>query len=611
MAPHQTPVDLLNTPRDELRLQCEKIRLKAAQLKKQLIDLTTEHAELVQVILVYEAALAPWKLIPDEVLQRIFQWTRPTEAPTCVPFSRIVAPMQLTQVCSKWRALAHDTPTIWQGLKCPIYLPPDRYERQETIAFIQSWLSRAAYLPLSIVAVPLDLGPGILPMGVRAQMAPQVMHGSNTGRGAPFHPWLLLGNKFNLIKDVIIPNAPRIRDLHITFPPYYRHTLALLQENVDFPLLEDVALDFDRDLLGISLPAPTYTFLENTPRLRKLRFGSQITSLLVNWSHLTHFEMGVVSPTGFMQILGQMTSLQYCKVGLRGFELPPPPIPGPPPQIQPPNPVPNQPNVPHLAPHFMQNVQIALHMPGPGPALPSHHAPINIPSLHTLHLDMGFLPSMMHPITSYLENLEFPNLKVFSLSSMEWSSLAHSLFGTTSLLELNIKIQGSLQHNILNRTLNNPVLSQLTHLSIRVRDRHFLAPPTESIDGDTLKAIAEGQLIPQLHTFEFEGRLGYSSLIHLLVTKGFVSDGDTNDLESASVIYPDIDVGYEQQLARPAEGVVAPFQKVELYRCQPNFLMDPALMKIQKLVGADRFMMKASDLDEWGRMNQIDWNMDE
>ncbi|TFK62380.1 hypothetical protein BDN72DRAFT_848746 [Pluteus cervinus] len=717
MALHKTETDLLNGPHDETRLQYEETCLKAAQIQAQLTTLTAEHAELVEAVLGYEASFAPWKLIPDEVLQRIFQWTKSAEPPTCVPFSRTVGPMQLTQVCSKWRALAHDTPTIWQGLKCSLYLPPDRYERQETIAFIHSWLSRAAYLPLLIVAVPLDLGPGILPMGVRAQMAYQAMHGSNTGAGAPFPPWLLVGNKFNLIKDVIIPNTHRIRDLHITFPPYYRHTLALLQETVDFPLLEDVVLDFDNDVLRFSPPtlSLTYTLLQNAPRLRKFKFGSfkmiNHTQIFVNWSNLTHFEAQSMSPTTFTRIMAQMTSLQYCKASLDSFDFVPHAgapvnhIPGPgqllwPPHQAPlaPNVPPNAPNVPNLAPNvanvpnlpalpnianppnipvppnpnpppapnapvqnpvhiqnfffgnvpippinppnapnpmgfphyfpqnvpgFIQNLQNALNVagvlpgplgPGPPPGPPGPPAAsilpiIHIPSLHTLDLTTSYRPMMPQPHEP-LDNFEFPNLKILSLTSTEWPSLTRTFFRTaTSLSELHLKITGPFQRNVLQDILNNPVLSGLTHFSIRVRDTRFLGPRMDTIDEETMNAIAEGGMLPQLHTLEFEGYMQLPSLVHLLVTKGFVSKTSNTDDVEEEVIYPD--VGQEQS-GRPAGGSPAvPFQKVKLYRCQPDFVTDPVLVKIQELVGTDRFTMEASDVEQWERMNQIDWNTDE
>ncbi|TFK62378.1 hypothetical protein BDN72DRAFT_903268, partial [Pluteus cervinus] len=97
MDPPKTTVDLLDAPRDENRLQYEENRLNATKLEAQLAALTAEHAELIDAILGYEAASAPWKQAPDEVLQRIFQWTKAAEPPACVPFSKTVAPMQLTQ----------------------------------------------------------------------------------------------------------------------------------------------------------------------------------------------------------------------------------------------------------------------------------------------------------------------------------------------------------------------------------------------------------------------------------------------------------------------------------------------------------------------------------
>ncbi|TFK62511.1 hypothetical protein BDN72DRAFT_882586 [Pluteus cervinus] len=402
--------------------------------------------------------------------------------------------MPLTQVCSRWRAVAHGTPIIWQGLKCAVYLHPDKYERQETIEFIQSWLSRAAYLPLSIVAVPLDLGPGLPPVGSGDLMARQDLHGP-TGI-APFHPWLLLGNKFNLIKDIIIHDAPRIRDLHITFPPYYRHTVALLQENVDFPLLEDAVLDFENDLgdTYILTPPPTYFFLGNAPRLRKLRFGTfqmdDLARILINWSQLTHFEMGRISPTYFLHIVRKTTCLQYCKAtlddGLEPILFNPILVPNAMPNI--PNLAPNVANVPNLLippnlpnnPNFLpgnlpillpniQNGLVNVPFNMLGAPVPSPYT-IHIPSLHTLDLTTAPRRSML-PVNGPLDSSEFPNLKILSLASDDWYTFSRSLFRTTIFLsEFHLKIQSPRQRDVLKNALSNPALSQLTHLTIRMNN---------------------------------------------------------------------------------------------------------------------------------------------
>ncbi|TFK64467.1 hypothetical protein BDN72DRAFT_774533, partial [Pluteus cervinus] len=153
MALHKSNVSpnspILNLRRDELQELLERAITRAAQLEPQLTPLTAEYDDLIKACTFYRAALAPWKQLPNETLQRVFYFTKSAEPPTCIPFSRTEAPMQLTQVCSRWRAVALATPELWQDLKW-VYISPEKYAQQEVVAFMQSWLSRAAYAPLSI-----------------------------------------------------------------------------------------------------------------------------------------------------------------------------------------------------------------------------------------------------------------------------------------------------------------------------------------------------------------------------------------------------------------------------------------------------------------------------
>ncbi len=81
-------------------------------------------------------------------------------------------------------------------------------------------------------------------------------------------------------------------------------------------------------------------------------------------------------------------------------------------------------------------------------------------------------------------------------------------------------------------------------------------------------------------------------------------------VEYPHVLYPGLNI--QEQSARAIDGgAPISFRKVKLHRCQPNLVLYPGLIKIQELVGEGRFTMEASDLEQWERMNQIDWNTDE
>ncbi|TFK58778.1 hypothetical protein BDN72DRAFT_829520, partial [Pluteus cervinus] len=139
-----------NIRRDELEQNLEQVSSEAARLEVQLAALTARHAQLTKATLFYRAALAPWKQLPNEVLQRIFILTKSEEPPTCVPFSRTTAPMHVAQVCSRWRGVALTTPALWKDLKW-VYLPRDKHAGEEDLAFARNWISRASYAPLSIL----------------------------------------------------------------------------------------------------------------------------------------------------------------------------------------------------------------------------------------------------------------------------------------------------------------------------------------------------------------------------------------------------------------------------------------------------------------------------
>ncbi|TFK62521.1 hypothetical protein BDN72DRAFT_848583 [Pluteus cervinus] len=588
MALHESGISpnsvLHNVRQDELQHQHDDFSSKAAELKVQLAALTAEYAKLEKAASFYQAALAPWKQLPNEVLQRIFCWTKSTEPPTCVPFSRTVAPMQLTQVCSRWRAVAFATPTIWQDLKCTVYLPPDKYERYETIAFLQSWVSRAAYLPLSIVAIPPDLGPNATPtpplppipqhhhpimqnllqnLGARSYLSPQ-------GRG--FQPWLLMGDKFNFIKDIITPNTSRIRDLHITFPMYYRHTLAFLQQSLKFPALENITLDFTT---SAQFPPPNYSLLKDTPSLRRAKFGifnmTSHTQLQMNWSRITHFEAGLIPSNIFLRIFGEMKSLQSCKATLQWIGT----------QMQ---------HLPNMA------GPLPVHMNPLGGPTP----PIDLPFLHTLELSSTFNQPVFNS-----DNTNLPNLKVLSLAAESFSSLATSLLKSTiSLSELRIKVHSQPMGGAIRNMLHLPALSQLTHFTFELALSNTIQ---ETIDQHILRDISLGQLIPHLHTFHFSGKIFPRLLGTLLATKGFVS------VDDGSTIFPEIGKPRRKVVTRShlAASFVAPFQLVKITGCRPDILTDADLEKIQDQVGEECFVMEAPEMDQWVMMHQIGWDIDE
>ncbi|KAJ7171981.1 hypothetical protein C8R46DRAFT_1084418 [Mycena filopes] len=86
------------------------------------------------------AAIIPPLPIPPELVAEIFLH--------CIDFEPVTpdvdtAPLVLTRVCRRWRAIALSTPELWSYLVVPIH--PSEAE----IAMCQMWLSRARSTPLS------------------------------------------------------------------------------------------------------------------------------------------------------------------------------------------------------------------------------------------------------------------------------------------------------------------------------------------------------------------------------------------------------------------------------------------------------------------------------
>ncbi|TFK62386.1 hypothetical protein BDN72DRAFT_848752 [Pluteus cervinus] len=471
--------------------------------------------------------------------------------------------MELTQVCSRWRAVAFATPKIWQDLKCAIYLSADKNERQETQSFIQDWISRARNMPLSIVAIPLDLRPDVeanpsyFPRLNQPFMRNSVrMQPVSQDPGLP--QWVYANNKFNLLKDIIIPNSPKIRDLHITLPSYYRHSFALLKQEVDFPLLEDFTLNIatstrapTRYLVRPLPVSPQYALLNNTPRLRKFKSSLNFsdfhitshTQFQIDWSRITHFEAGPIPASIFLQTLCQTRCLQYCKASLEAD-----------------------------SPMTLLAAMQTVGKPG-----------------------------------SRSCNTHLPNLKVLSLTADTWNTLAPLILkDTIALSEFRLSVYGRPDRHptTMRDFLCLPALSQLTHLV----NNHVPGGWPETINQDAVDAIAGGHIVPHLHTLHFEGGLsGISgeSIVNLLMAKGFVSPSD------GSTIFPD-PAGSKRVTTSHlghAGSVGAPFQQVKIYGLTLD--EDDDLYKIQEQVGSECLVLEMLEMDKWDLLNQIEWEEDE
>ncbi|KAF7322327.1 F-box domain-containing protein [Mycena chlorophos] len=84
--------------------------------------------------------------LPDEIVSEIFlQYTPPY--PLHPPLRGEGSPTHLTQICRRWRSIAHNTPQLWQAIR--LYDTEESYGQDILVA--ESWLQRSCSLPLSII----------------------------------------------------------------------------------------------------------------------------------------------------------------------------------------------------------------------------------------------------------------------------------------------------------------------------------------------------------------------------------------------------------------------------------------------------------------------------
>ncbi|KAF8632000.1 hypothetical protein AX17_004945 [Amanita inopinata Kibby_2008] len=85
-----------------------------------------------------EAALAPYKHLPKELIQKIFLLS--SDDPVSFPLAHKSIPLQLTisHVCSSWRRIALDTPELWSSIE--LKLPRNMCNIPD---YLNQWLSRA------------------------------------------------------------------------------------------------------------------------------------------------------------------------------------------------------------------------------------------------------------------------------------------------------------------------------------------------------------------------------------------------------------------------------------------------------------------------------------
>ncbi|KII85593.1 hypothetical protein PLICRDRAFT_116136, partial [Plicaturopsis crispa FD-325 SS-3] len=123
----------------EAKRRLAAVETELAGVQNAQSQLWTERQMLKDSIMNLENILSPCRRLPAELLSEIFTFCLP---PMVTPHSD-TAPLLLTLVCRKWRAIALSTPRLWASI-C-VGLTDDTGPTK-----VEQWLGRAGSLPLEI-----------------------------------------------------------------------------------------------------------------------------------------------------------------------------------------------------------------------------------------------------------------------------------------------------------------------------------------------------------------------------------------------------------------------------------------------------------------------------
>ncbi|KAK7037972.1 hypothetical protein R3P38DRAFT_2516528 [Favolaschia claudopus] len=123
-----------------------------------------------ELIAFHRALLAPWRRLPVEIISQIFQLT--LESRVCGDaFGKDdrAGTLRLCNVCPIWRAIALQTPALWNILSIRSPIRPMKW--------VSTWLERSRSLP---VALELRWGDGVYPQFVLPVLSTFAMHLNHT-----------------------------------------------------------------------------------------------------------------------------------------------------------------------------------------------------------------------------------------------------------------------------------------------------------------------------------------------------------------------------------------------------------------------------------------------
>jgi hypothetical protein len=175
------------------------------------------------------------------------------------------APLLLTRVCQRWRAVVYATPMLWST----IYIIAESYSVGQAIKATEHWMSCSAQCPLSITLRSHDLRP------------------------------------CQFVLELLLPHAHRWRNISLQIP--YQLLSAFSSIRHELPSLEYLCIDIYEPLMH---SVPIMDYFSQAPRLSIVDHGTYLSpsSLILPWSQLTSY-------TGYMKA-SEMLVLFKCALQL-------------------------------------------------------------------------------------------------------------------------------------------------------------------------------------------------------------------------------------------------------------------------------------------------------
>ena len=221
-----------------------------------------------------DISLAPHKRLPLEILRAIFLLcgSEPTVIQVPLEEKEVLA---ISRVCSAWRQLALDTPTLWNNIKFTSF-------SARSMAVAKEWLSRAKNLPVSFTV-----------------NVPDTYYDKSVGKAC------------HTVIEKLIGNYP-CRGLNITLR-YWENKLTVPLGNESLATLESLSLNLTdyRNLFSeVELPKLKSLTLSKNLVLKNIRSA-------IPWAQLQYLHLEQAVPaTQCLDLLRQCLQLEECEANI-------------------------------------------------------------------------------------------------------------------------------------------------------------------------------------------------------------------------------------------------------------------------------------------------------